>query len=366
MNETQNPPFLDSQIEERLHTKTMSAVVLHALGGVDNFRFDRVAIPHPAKGEIRIRIKAAAFNPVDFKIRQGEYGDCTPSILGADCSGIIDQIGEAVNNFAVGDEVYAMSFGQSSNGSYAQYVCVPYHFVARKPKHLSFEEAACIPLASLTAYRATLILQSLRKDGAIFIAGAAGGVGTFAVQFARYFHSDFIYTISGSDETSVFLTEKLGIKKEHIISYQGLTTKELTEKLIALNQDNFFIATFDFVGQEMKTLCLELADYSGHVISTVPEEPKTDLSPWSKGSPYFQRNLSIHPIFVGAESYFAKPEAWEIYHEHLMQITHLLNTKKITVPFFRLMGGLSIDTVKNAHRLLETGRVKGKLVMSID
>lgn len=366
MNEFKNLQSSGSLIGERVQTETMNAVVLHTLDGSDNFRLDIIPIPHPRKGEIRIKIKAAAFNPVDVKIRQGEYGDCTPLILGADCSGIVDQVGEDVNSFSIGDEVYAMSFGQSSNGSYAQYVCVPYHFVGRKPRHLSFEEAACIPLAALTAYRATSILQSLRKDKAIFIAGAAGGVGSFAVQFARYFHSDSIYTISGSDETFLFLTEKLGIKKEHIIPYQGLTTRELVEKLISINQGNLFIATFDFVGQEMKTLCLELADYSGHVISIVPEVPKSDLSAWSQGSPYFQRNLSIHPVFVGAESYFAQSKAWEIYHEQLMEITRLLDTKKIRVPFCHLIRGLSIESVKNAHRLLETGRVKGKLVMSID
>jgi NADPH:quinone reductase len=344
----------------------MNAIVLHALGGVDNFRLDRVSIPDPQNGEVRIRIKAAAFNPVDCKIRQGEYGECTPLILGADCSGIIDEIGEGVDTLAVGDEVYGMPFGQSSNGSYGQYVCVPYQFVAKKPKHLSFEEAACVPLASLTAYRAASVLRSANKDGSVFIAGAAGGVGSFAVQLIRHFHNDLIYTVAGSNDTAIFLTEKLNIKKENILFYQDLSGEELKEGLIALNRGRGFLATFDFVGKAMKTLCIELAGYSGHVISIVPEDSKCEPSPWSKGSPYFQHNLSTHSIFVGAEAYSGKPETWGIYHKHLAHITHLLNEKKITVPSYHLLGGLEVDTVKNAHRLLETGRVRGKLVMLVD
>ncbi len=344
----------------------MNAIVLHALGGIDNFRLDRISIPDPKNGEVRIRIKAASFNPVDFKIRQGEYGECTPLILGADCSGIIDEIGKGVDTLAIGDEVYGMPFGQGSNGSYGQYVCVPYQFVAKKPKHLSFEEAACIPLAALTAYRAASVLRTSSKDGSVFIAGAAGGVGSFAVQLIRHFHNDLIYTIAGSDETAVFLTEKLNIKKENIILYQGLTKCELEEKLITLNKGNFFLATFDFAGKTMKTLCIELAGYSGHIISIVPEDSKCETSPWSKGSPYFQRNLSTHTVFVGAEAYSGKPETWGIYHEHLMHITHLFNEKKIKVPFYNLLGGLEVDTVRNAHCLLETGRVRGKLVMLVD
>jgi NADPH:quinone reductase len=344
----------------------MNAIILDALGGVANFRFDRISIPDPKKGEVRIRIKAAAFNPVDFKIRKGEYGACTPLILGADCSGIVDEVGEGVDTIVIGDEVYGMPFGPSSNGSYGQYVCMPYQFVAKKPRHLSFEEAACIPLASLTAYRAASVLQFARKSGSIFIAGAAGGVGSFAVQLIRHFHNDLIYTIAGSDDTAIFLTEKLSIKKENIILYQGLTVEEIKEKLIAINNGDLFLATFDFVGKEMKTLCIELAGYSGHVISIVPEDPKCELSSWSKGSSYFQRNLSTHNIFVGAEAYSGKPETWGIYHEHLTHITHLLNTKKINVPFYHLLGNLEVDTVKNAHCLLETSRVRGKLVMLVD
>jgi NADPH2:quinone reductase len=344
----------------------MDAIVLQALGGVENFYLDRVFIPDPKHGEVRIKIKASSFNPVDFKIRQGKYGECTPLILGADFSGIVDAIGKEVDAFSIGDEVYGMIFGQGSNGSYAQYTCVPYQFVLKKPKHLSFEEASCIPLASLTAYRAVSVIRYLRsKKGSVFIA-AAGGVGSFAVQLIQHFHSEDIYTIAGSDETALFLTERLHIKKENIVLYKGLTENELKNRLIALNNGNLFWATFDFVGNFMKTLCVELTGYSGHVVSIVSEDCESAVSTWSSNGSYFQRNLSSHAIFVGAEAYSGKKETWEIYHEHLKHITNLLNEKIITVPFYNLLGTLEPDVVKKAHQLLESGRVRGKLVMLVD
>lgn len=345
----------------------MNAIVLQKIGGVDNFSLERTYIPDPKNGEVRIRIKAAAFNPVDYKIRQGIYGECTPLILGADCSGIIDEIGEGVNTLAVGDEVYGMLFGPCSNGSYGQYACVPYHFVAKKPKHLSFEEAACIPLSALTAYRAALALRTnMSKKGSIFIAGAAGGVGSFAVQLIRHFHNDQIYTIARSDETALFLTEKLKIKKENIILYQDLTENEIKAKLIELNNGNLFLATFDFVGKSMKALCLELAMYSAQVISIVPEDSGDQKSTWFNIGTYFQRNVSFHGIFVGAEAYSRLPETWGVYQDHLKEITKLFNERKLIVPYYHLLGRLEVETVRNAHCLLESGRVRGKLVMLVD
>src|SRR4029077_18378059 len=98
----------------------MKAVVLEAFGDVSHLKLKDIEVPQPKKGEVRVKIKAVGFNPVDFKIRQGLYGGDTPLILGTDCSGIIDAIGPEVAGIAMGDEVFAMPFGQCSNGSYAE------------------------------------------------------------------------------------------------------------------------------------------------------------------------------------------------------------------------------------------------------
>ncbi len=344
----------------------MNVISLTAFGDSSHFRLKQIPIPNPQEGEVRIRIKAVAFNPVDVKIRRGDYGGQTPLILGSDCSGVVEAIGIGVSQFQEGDEVYAMPFGQCSNGSYAQYLCLPYQFVSKKPQNLSFEAAACIPLVSLTAYRATLGLQGLNRKGSLFIAGAAGGVGCIAVQLARYFHGGPIYTIARRKETIKFLVDQLQIKKDNILLTENLGTEELRKKLIELNHGNMFSGVLDFVGKEMKALCISLADYSGHIVSTVPEDFDFKLPIWVRGSPYFQRSLSFSCVFVGAESFSAEKKSWEIYQIHFAHLNHLLETRVIKVPEYQNLGSFRLETIKQAHELLEHGLVNGKLIMSVE
>ena len=218
----------------------------------------------------------------------------------------------AGSGFAVGDEVYALTFGQASNGSYAEYLSLPSQFVAKKPRNLSFEEAACIPLATITAYRSMVASRALESKGPIFIAGAAGGVGFMAVQLARHLQSGPIFTVAGSEESSRCMTETLKIEKKNILPYKGLSTDQLRDQLIALNRGSLFAATFDFVGKEMKDLCLALATYEGQMVTTVPEAPTYNTPVWTRGvSPCFAKNLNVHFIFIGAEKSFSgKPDSW--------------------------------------------------------
>lgn len=137
----------------------MRAVVMKEFGPVENLVMEEVSKPIPSDGEVRIRIKAAGFNPVDWKIREKWYGGEPGQILGSDCSGVIDQVGPNVKGFAVGDEVYAMTFMQCSNGSYAEFVTIPSVLISKKPHNLTFEQAAAVPLAAMTAYRATRAIK---------------------------------------------------------------------------------------------------------------------------------------------------------------------------------------------------------------
>ncbi|MBI3237086.1 MAG: alcohol dehydrogenase catalytic domain-containing protein, partial [Chlamydiales bacterium] len=168
---------------------TCQAVLLKANGDESQFVMGEIPMPQPGFGQVRIRVKVAAFNPVDVKIRIGMFGPgVMPMVLGADCSGVIDALGEGVSELAIGDEIYAMAFGRCSNGSYADYLCLPQEFVYRKPRALSFEQAASIPLVAMTAYRAMIASGALNKKGSVFIAGAGGGVGSIGVQLCRHFH----------------------------------------------------------------------------------------------------------------------------------------------------------------------------------
>ncbi len=344
----------------------MKAVVLESFGDSAHFKLKDVEIPQPKAGEVRIKIQAAGFNPVDFKIREGHFGGHPPLILGADCSGTIDALGANVSSFDLGDEVYAMAFGQGSNGSYAECLCLPACFVAKKPKNISMEQASAIPLVGMTAYRAILATHALKKGDSVFIAGAGGGVGSLAVELLKLQGVGEIFTVAGSEESKQHLHQTLGIKKENILLYKGLSSEQMQERLVQMNHDHLFDVTCDFVGQEMKRLCLNVTCYSGHFVTIVPENDPFHFPVWERGSSLaFGRNLSLHFVFVGAQSFSGPPSSWDIYSRHLGHLTELVEKAEVRPPSITTLGNLSAETVRQAHQLLEAGRTKGKLVMRV-
>ncbi|MBV8332475.1 MAG: NAD(P)-dependent alcohol dehydrogenase [Candidatus Eremiobacteraeota bacterium] len=196
----------------------MRAVRLHEIGGPQNLRVDEVPVPQPAAGEVLVRVRAAAFNHRDVFITQGKYpGIALPRILGSDGAGDITALGDSVTSVALGDDVVidpmldwgddphvwdaknSSLLGMPRDGTFAQYVAVPAKNVYPKPKALSWEEAAAIPLAGLTAYRATFTRGALKAGETVLITGVGGGVQTFVLLFAKHAGARAIVT-SGSDQ----------------------------------------------------------------------------------------------------------------------------------------------------------------------
>lgn len=175
--------------------KAMKAVVYTTYGSPEVLELKDVPRPTPGEGEVLVRVCAAAANPADWHLMRGSpvgmrlaTGLRKPKNtgLGADMAGVVEEAGENVTAFQPGDEVFA-DLASSGFGAFAEYAVAPENLVVRKPANLSFEEAAAVPLASVTA------LQALRDKGGIqlgqqvLINGASGGVGTFAVQIAKAF-----------------------------------------------------------------------------------------------------------------------------------------------------------------------------------
>ncbi len=187
---------------------TMKAVRLHEIGGPQNLRVEQIARPEPSNDEVLVRVHAAAFNRRDVFITQGLYpGIELPRTLGSDGSGILESNGEAVvidPMLGWGDSPHvwaanASILGMPHDGTFAQYVCVPKGNVYPKPAHLSIEEAAAIPLAGLTAYRATFTRGQLHAGETVLIPGIGGGVQTFVLLFVKAIGARAIVT-SGSEE----------------------------------------------------------------------------------------------------------------------------------------------------------------------
>ena len=174
----------------------MRAVLMTAYGGSDVLKLDKIALPTPASGEVRIRVHAASVNPIDWKIRSGKlqrnYSVTLPYIPGRDVAGTVDAVGADVKDWKVGDAVFAVTSG----GGLAEYVIAPAENVARKPAKLTFEEASGIPTASLAAWRTLITNADIKKGQRVLIHGGAGGVGSTAIQLAHWRGAHVIATAS--------------------------------------------------------------------------------------------------------------------------------------------------------------------------
>jgi zinc-binding alcohol dehydrogenase/oxidoreductase len=198
--------------------KRMRAVRLHEIGGPQNLAIDEIAVPQARDGEALVRIHAAALNRRDVFITQGLYpGIVLPRTLGSDGAGEIAALGAGVSSLQIGDPVVidpmldwgddrrvwdakgSSLLGMPRDGTFAQYVAVPAANVFPKPAPLSMEEAAAIPLAGLTAYRALFTRGNLRAGETVLVTGVGGGVQTFALIFAKRAGARVIVT-SGSAE----------------------------------------------------------------------------------------------------------------------------------------------------------------------
>jgi NADPH:quinone reductase-like Zn-dependent oxidoreductase len=189
-------------------SERVRAVRLHEIGGPQHLRIEEIARPEPGDGEVLVRIAAAAFNRRDVFITQGLYPGITlPVTLGSDGAGVLEGTGEEVvidpmlgwgDDPNVWDAKGSSVLGMPHDGTFAEYVAVPRGNVYPKPPSLSMEEAAAIPLAGLTAYRATFTRAALRPGETILIPGVGGGVQTFVLLFAKKIGARAIVT-SGSE-----------------------------------------------------------------------------------------------------------------------------------------------------------------------
>ena len=194
-------------------TATMKAVRIHSFGGPEVLRLEDVPKPEPTGDELLIHIHAAGVNPVDWKIREGRLGRIPlPSLMGSDFSGNVEALGPGITDFRVGEGVFGTVADES--GSYAEYALASVAQIAEKPPGLDYLTAAALPIASLTAWQALFDAGVLRAGQKVLIHAAAGGVGSFAVQLARWKGA---YVIGTTSRRHVDFTRQLGA--DEVIDY---------------------------------------------------------------------------------------------------------------------------------------------------
>ena len=190
---------------------TMKAVVVNEWGGPEVLKYQDAPRPEPKDDEILVRVMAAAVNPVDTYVRQGMFAkrgmDNRPAILGYDIAGVVEKIGASAMKFRVGDKVYSY-LSVMRGGGYAEFAIAKESESAIKPKNISFEEAAAVPLAATTAWQALVDTANLQTGQSVLIHGGSGGVGSFAIQIAKARSAKVIATASTEHQSTL---KQLGV-----------------------------------------------------------------------------------------------------------------------------------------------------------
>lgn len=210
----------------------MKAYVLKEFGGVDQLQIQNIDKPKLASSEVLVKVKALSVNPVDAMTRAGTVGmsriveQFSPIILGWDFSGVIEEVGEYVREFKVGDAVFGMVNFPGHGQAYAEYIAVSASHIALKPNNITYEEAAASTLAALTAWQAFNSYGKLRANDRVLIHATAGGVGHYAVQMAKYLGAYVIGTSSSKNKEFVL---SLGVD-EHI-DYRSVSFEDVLENI---------------------------------------------------------------------------------------------------------------------------------------
>ncbi|MEG0373354.1 MAG: NADP-dependent oxidoreductase [Enterococcus sp.] len=306
------------------------AIVIKNYGHADQLEESKVELPELGEHQVLVKVHATSVNPIDWKLREGYLAQMMPwefpITLGWDVAGEIAAIGSEVKNWQVGQKVFSRP-ETTRFGTYADYTIVDDHLLARKPENVSFEEAAAVPLAGLTAYQGLFSHGQLKAGEKVLIHAGAGGVGIYAIQLAKNAGATVITTAS---EKNHALLKELGA--DQVIDYHTTDFSEVLENVDLV---------FDTMGGEVQSKSFKILNEHGRLISIV-SQPDEELA---------------NTVAV-AESIWLQPNG-----EQLQEIADLMADGKVksvvghTYP-------LTAAGVTEAHELSATHHAKGKIVLT--
>ncbi len=312
----------------------MKAMMITANGGPEVLTLREVPVPVIGMGRLLVKVQAAAVNPIDCKLRKtGAFGFGPASILGFDVSGIIEQMGPDVTDFAVGDAVY-YSPDFSGPGGYAQYHLVQASLAAPKPLKLSFIDAAALPLAGQMAWDGIVERGQVRLGDTVLIHGASGGVGSLAVQLA---HTAGAYVFATCSAANAGLVRSLGA--DYVIDR---STEDFAQIIREQTHGRGVDMVYDCFGGDLVVRSLPIVRPFGRIITIV--NPSGDLSVG------YRRNVSLHYLFLQRS------------RRTLDALSNLVERGQIKPVISRV---LPLEQAADAHRQLEAGGGFGKIVLTV-
>jgi NADPH2:quinone reductase len=333
----------------------MKAVVLTGAGGIDMLKLTEV--PDPViedHQEVLVRLHAAGINPVDYKLRKagGFYPDRLPLILGCDGAGVVENVGEGVTKFKVGDEVFFFNGGMGGDdqGNYAERTVIHQDYLAAKPNSLSMVEAASVPLVWLTAWEALYDRYALQPGDTILIHAGAGGVGYIAIQIAKHAGATVITTISNVEKAEF----SRSIGANHCINYKE---DNFIERVLYLTGGKGVDVVFDVVGGQVFTDSFSATKIYGHVVTL-------DEINFSKNDAKVAklRNLSL------SYELMLTPMHYKMHDVRVRQTSMLENAARlIDAGLIKVVVNnvFSLAEISLAHQIVESGHSIGKTVVKI-
>ncbi|MFW1643744.1 zinc-binding alcohol dehydrogenase family protein [Acinetobacter guillouiae] len=317
--------------------------------------FSEIEIEQPvATGhDLLIEVKAISINPVDVKIRQRTSPDNdTWKILGHDAVGIVKAIGEKVQNFKVGDEVFYAGSNQRQ-GSYAEYQLVDERIVGLKPKSLSDAEAAALPLTSLTAYEMLfdrLKIQDTKVEKpVILVIGAAGGVGSITVQLLKVLTGFTVIATASRPESKAWLTE---IGADHIVDHSQPLEQQVLDLNIGLPN---YIFSINGTGRYTQAIANLIAP-QGHF--GLIDDPENFII-----NPFKVKSVSVHWESMFTRSTFQTKDLSR-QGDILNKVSKLVDDQRIKTTLGQNLGQINVEHITQAHTLIESGKSIGKIVLA--
>jgi NADPH2:quinone reductase len=323
--------------ESRKNRTSMRAMVLTRFGGPDCLELQEVERPRPGFGEVLVRVLAAGTNPVDAKLRtDGRWaGLSTPAILGYDVAGVVEELGPGVKELKPGDAVYyTPEIFENLVGGYAEFNVAAASIIAKKPAGLSFPESAAVPLAGGTAWEVMIRRLHIAPGETVLIQGAAGGVGSFALQFAKAAGARVLATASAGNHD--FLR---GLGADVVVDYQA---EDPVQVALQDTEGRGVDAAFDIEGENLVARCLPAVRPFGRIATILP--PAGDLSL------LYQKNITLYGVFLTREA------------KRLDEMCPLLERGQVRPAVHKV---LPLEKVGEAHAQLDSRHGTGKIVLRV-
>lgn len=309
----------------------MKAAFIKQYGGIETLQLGQLPKPQPERNQVLIRVAASAVNPVDFHLRNGMMADTgthtLPVVLGWDCSGVVEQVGEGVDSLQVGDKVLAFT-PISEQGTNAEFVAVDAELVVEKPAELSFVEAAALPLAAVTAWQGLHRHGRLAQGKTVLIHNASGAVGSYAVQIAK---AAGAYVVATASATKLDYVTSLGA--DEVFNERDLEWQ---------SSNQYDVAYVAKPGIELLAESACCVKSGGSIVSTFDEIAEQQVA---------THGISFTRMWV------------ENSAADLEQLVQLVKEKAVKIPIDSVY---PLEEIQTAHLRSEQHKAVGKIVLVVD